>query len=150
MISVLRQYLWAISLLATSGGTSETANSPGCKVRSVQLCKFSRLQLFAPLLFSTALWWPLHCPRKCGRRSCWVAILASWFSRCRTCSTMTLHLTSDSPSILENGRLKPGVYKIQNIQSETYLDVEVHTREVCCRPAKNLAEGRGLVCRSPS
>ena len=64
--------------------------------------------------------------------------------------TMTLHSTSDLPSIYENGKLKPGVYKIQNIQSETYLDIEVHTREMCCRPAKDLGEGRGSVCRYPS
>ena len=59
---------------------------------------------------------------------------------------MTLHSTSDSSSILENGKLKQGIYKIQNIQSRTYLDVEVHTMEVCGRPAKNLEEGRGFVC----
>jgi len=57
---------------------------------------------------------------------------------------MTLHSTSDSSSILEGGKLKPGIYKIQNIQCETYLDIEVHTREVCCRAAKSLGEGRGL------
>ena len=58
---------------------------------------------------------------------------------------MTFHSTNDSSSILENGKLKPGIYKIQNIQTETYLDIEVHTREVCCRPANCLGEGRGLV-----
>ena len=31
---------------------------------------------------------------------------------------MTLRSTSDPSSILENGKLKPGIYKIQNIQSE--------------------------------
>ena len=60
---------------------------------------------------------------------------------------MTLHSTSDSSSIFENGKLKSGIYKIQNIQSETYLDIEVYKREVCCRPAQNLGEGRGFVCR---
>ena len=63
---------------------------------------------------------------------------------------MTLRSTSDSSSILENGKLKPGIYKIQNIQSEAYLDIEVPTREVCCRPAQNLGEGRGFVRRHPS
>ncbi|KAF9649746.1 hypothetical protein BDM02DRAFT_3128113 [Thelephora ganbajun] len=57
---------------------------------------------------------------------------------------MTPHSTSGLSSILEDGRLKPGIYKIQNIRSETYLDIEVHTREVCCRPAKDLEEGRGF------
>ena len=49
------------------------------------------------------------------------------------------------PSIFEEGKLKPGIYKIQNIYSEAYLDIEVHSREMCCRPAKDLGEGRGLV-----
>ena len=63
---------------------------------------------------------------------------------------MTLNSTSDPPSILKDGKLKPGIYKIQNINTETYLDIEVHTREVCCRPAKDLGEGRGFVSRCPS
>jgi len=63
---------------------------------------------------------------------------------------MTLHSTTDSSSILQDGKLKPGIYKIQNIQSETYLDIEVPLREVCCRPAKDLGEGRGFVRRYPS
>ena len=60
---------------------------------------------------------------------------------------MALRSTSDSPSIFQDGKLKPGIYKIQNIETETYLDVEVHLREVCCRPAENLGEGRGFVRR---
>ena len=58
---------------------------------------------------------------------------------------MTLTSTSDSLSIFKDGKLKPGVYKIQNIASETYLDVEIRSRSLCCRPAKDLDEGRGLV-----
>ncbi|KAF9649748.1 hypothetical protein BDM02DRAFT_1745439 [Thelephora ganbajun] len=58
---------------------------------------------------------------------------------------MTLHSTSNPSSIFEDGKLKPGIYKIQNIQTETYLDIEVHTRRVCCRPVKDIGEGRGLV-----
>ena len=63
---------------------------------------------------------------------------------------MNLDSTSDSSSILEGGRLKPGIYKIQNVSTETYLDIEVQTREVCCRPAKDLGEGRGLVSHPSS
>ena len=48
-------------------------------------------------------------------------------------------------SIFENGKLKPGIYKIQNISSDTYLDIDVPSREVCCRPKKDLEEGRGFV-----
>ena len=62
---------------------------------------------------------------------------------------MTFHSIGSTPSILEDGKLKPGIYKIKNIQTETYMDIKVHTREVCCRPAKDLEEGRGFVCWSP-
>jgi len=57
---------------------------------------------------------------------------------------MTLRSTKGSTSIFEGGKLKTGIYKIQNIESGTYLDIEVHTRDACCRPAKDLEEGRGL------
>ena len=48
-------------------------------------------------------------------------------------------------SIFENGRLKSGIYKIQNLLSESYLDVLHHSMQLCCRPAQDLEEGRGLV-----
>jgi len=71
---------------------------------------------------------------------------SSCFSHCRTCSTtMTLNSTNESPSILQDGKLKPGIYKIWNVYTETYADIEVHSRSVCCRPAQNLEEGNGLV-----
>ena len=57
---------------------------------------------------------------------------------------MTFNSPSDSSSIFEGGRLKPGIYKIQNLYSQTYLDIHEHSRETCCRPAHNL-EGKGLV-----
>jgi len=58
---------------------------------------------------------------------------------------MTLNTTDESPSILQDGKLKPGIYKIWNILTEAYVDIEVHSRSVCCRPAQNLEEGNGLV-----
>ena len=57
---------------------------------------------------------------------------------------MGLKSTADSP-IFENGKLKPGIYKIQNLYTETYLDIHQHSKEVCCRPARDLEDGRGLV-----
>lgn len=60
-------------------------------------------------------------------------------------STMSSNSTSGSSSIFNNGKLNPGIYKIQSIFTQTYLDIEVHSRDVCCRPAKDLEEGRGLV-----
>ena len=49
------------------------------------------------------------------------------------------------PPIFEDRKLKPGIYKIQGIYTENYIDIELHSRELCCRPADNLGEGRGLV-----
>ena len=59
--------------------------------------------------------------------------------------TMTFRSHSDSPSIFRDGKLKLGFYKIQNLYSQTYLDIHEHSKELCCRPAQNLEEGRGLV-----
>jgi len=59
--------------------------------------------------------------------------------------TMTLTSTDNSLSIFKDGKLKPGPYKIQNIFSETYLDFEVHSREICCRLGTDLGEGKGIV-----
>ena len=60
-------------------------------------------------------------------------------------STMTLDSTSDSPSIFEGGRVKPGVYKIQNLYHQGYLDIAEHSRELRCFPARDLENGKGLV-----
>ena len=59
--------------------------------------------------------------------------------------TMTLNPTNDSLSILQDGKLKPGIYRIQNIYTETYIDIEMHSKHVFCRPANDLVEGKGLV-----
>ena len=58
---------------------------------------------------------------------------------------MTLRSTNESTSIFEDGKLKPGIYKIQNLFSETYLDIHQHSNQACCRPAKDLEDGKGLV-----
>ena len=59
---------------------------------------------------------------------------------------MTLTLADDSSeSIFENGKLKAGIYKIQNLYTECYLDIHEHSRETCCTPT--LQERRGLVRR---
>ena len=51
-------------------------------------------------------------------------------------------------TIFEDGKLKPGLYKIQNLISKTYLDIHEHSMEVCCRPVSALEENDGIV-RSP-
>lgn len=62
---------------------------------------------------------------------------------------MTLSSTDDSPPIFEGGKLKSGIYKIQNLFAETYLDIHQHSKQVCCRPARDLEDGRGLVRSYP-
>ena len=61
---------------------------------------------------------------------------------------MILTSTNSPASIFEGGKLKSGIYKVQNLDSETYLDIHQGSKEVCCRPAVNLEDGRGLVCPS--
>jgi len=66
--------------------------------------------------------------------------------RCRTCSgTMKPNPTNESPSIFQDGKLKSGIYKIRNVLTGTYADIEEHSRGMCCRPARDLEEGDGLV-----
>ena len=50
--------------------------------------------------------------------------------------------------MLEDGKLKPGIYKIQNVVGQTYAGLREYTRELCCRPATAL-EGNGLVDSCP-
>ena len=72
-----------------------------------------------------------------------------WLLHYFPCPTMTSTSADNSLSIFKDGRLKPGSYKIQNIFAETYLDFEVHSRELCCRRATDLGEGNGIVRRYP-
>ena len=58
---------------------------------------------------------------------------------------MTFSSSNEPSSIFEDGKLKPGIYKIQNLYSQTYLDIHEHSKATCGRPAENLEEGRGLV-----
>ena len=52
---------------------------------------------------------------------------------------------NDTSSILQDGKLKRGVYKMQNAYTRTYIDIEEHSRKLCTRPAQNLEEGNGIV-----
>ena len=58
-------------------------------------------------------------------------------------------MTRTGDSIFENGKLKAGIYKIQNLYSESYVDVYERSREVWCRATQEIQEGRGLVRRCP-
>lgn len=63
-----------------------------------------------------------------------------------SCShTMILYPAANDPaSIFADGKLKPGIYKIQNLAGHTYLDIRDESKELCCRPATVL-EGKGFV-----
>jgi len=61
---------------------------------------------------------------------------------------MTLAPTNESGSVFKDGKLQPGIYKIQSIVSQTYVDIQENTRELCGRPA-TLLEGKGLVGSRP-
>ena len=53
--------------------------------------------------------------------------------------------TNSTSSIFKDGKLKPGVYKIQNLHHQNYLDIQEDTRQLWGYPAKDLEEGRGFV-----
>ena len=52
---------------------------------------------------------------------------------------MKVSLPDDPMSIFAYGKLKAGTYKVQNLASETYLEILEHSRELCCRPATVLS-----------
>ena len=63
---------------------------------------------------------------------------------------MTSTSTSNPSSIFKDGKLKPGIYKIQSLYNNAYLDIHEHAaRELHLRPAQDLGEGKGLVRRHP-
>jgi hypothetical protein len=59
---------------------------------------------------------------------------------------MATPTTGDASSIFRDGKvLKPGIYKVQHLYFKNYMDIDEHSRDVCCRPATDLEKGRGLV-----
>jgi len=56
---------------------------------------------------------------------------------------MKNNTTKPASSIFQDGKVKPGVYKIQNIVSKTYVEVKDHLRELCGRPPSALEHGEG-------
>lgn len=55
------------------------------------------------------------------------------------------HNSGAGRSIFQDGKLKPGIYKIRNIVSKTYVDIKDDVRVLCGRPSTALEEGRGEV-----
>ena len=60
---------------------------------------------------------------------------------------MTTRPANNPLTIFEGGRLRPGIYKIQNLYHPNYLDIQEHSRQLFCRPARDLEDGKGLVRR---
>jgi len=80
-----------------------------------------------------------------GGRCCSRWVQASHSSR----TAVMLVPTPDDPmSIFKDGSLKPGVYKVQNLGCQTYLEVQEHSRGLCCRPATVLSPEDALVISS--
>ena len=42
-------------------------------------------------------------------------------------------------SVFEDGKLKPGKYKVQNLTGQTFLEILEDSKELCCRPATVLS-----------
>ena len=61
---------------------------------------------------------------------------------------MTSTSTNGYTSIFKDGKLKPGIYKLQNIVSQTCVDIQEHTRRLYCRPV-TAVEGNQLVGLRP-
>ena len=62
---------------------------------------------------------------------------------------MTLSSDEDSVSIFKDAKLRPGIYKIQNIVSKTYVEIREYPKELCCRPSGTSLEGKGRVGSHP-
>ena len=58
---------------------------------------------------------------------------------------MKVSPTNDPMSIFVDGKLIPGVYKIQNLYWETYLEIVEYSKELCCRPTTVLSPQDALV-----
>ena len=58
---------------------------------------------------------------------------------------MSTSPADDPMSIFVDGNLIPGKYKIQNLRSQTYLEIQEHSRELCCRPDTVLTPNDAVV-----
>ena len=61
---------------------------------------------------------------------------------------MYLPPINDPMSIFVDGKLKPGTYKVQNLASQTYLEILERSKELCCRPATVLTPEDALVIQN--
>ena len=63
-----------------------------------------------------------------------------------TPATKMLQNSNTGSTIFQaDGKLKPGIYKIQNIVGKTYVDIKDDVRELCGKTSTALEDGRGQV-----
>jgi hypothetical protein len=60
-------------------------------------------------------------------------------------AAMNVSPPDDPMSIFADGKLRSGVYRIQNLYCQTYLEILEHSKELCCRPATALSPQDALV-----
>ena len=53
--------------------------------------------------------------------------------------------SNTSASIFQDGKIKPGVYKIMNVVSGTFVDIKDDASELCGRSSSTLGDSRGQV-----
>lgn len=87
--------------------------------------------------------WRARVPNVCANKIRHVTPRAACFLHA-VVPILAMTSTSNS-SIFNNGRLRQGTYKIQNLHTRTYADINESTREMFCYPAKDLEEGSGIV-----
>jgi hypothetical protein len=76
-----------------------------------------------------------------------IKTVAAWVGPGATSSPAAMYTspTNDPMSIFVGGNLKPGTYKIQNLASRAYLEIQEHSRELVCRPDAVLGPQDALV-----
>jgi len=96
----------------------------------------------------------IHCEslgaeRKCGdTHKRWPLLLQVGPSTTPFPAAMLVCTPDDPMSIFTDGNLQPGIYKVQNLASQTYLEIQEHSRGLCCRPATVLSPQDALVISS--
>ena len=60
-------------------------------------------------------------------------------------ATMLAPPPYDPMSMFVNGKLRPGVYQVQHLVGQTFLEILQDSKEVCCRPAAILSPQDALV-----
>ena len=93
---------------------------------------------FSPIVYRTAR---ISRPAKCVAEPQCLCFRAATTKA----DEMKYSYSSPTATVLQDGKIKPGIYKIQNIVSKTYVDIKDDLRELCGRPSSALERSRGHV-----